>query len=479
MNSKDFNLFLSQLKTEAVKLVLSEKDKNFLSEAYDFGEKKHTGQTRAIGEPYFQNHCVPVAIKIASLGFNVEMIAAGLLHDTIEDTETTYEEIENRFGAKVASLVEGVSKLGKVKYQGNERHVESLRKFFLAIAQDVDVIVIKLCDRWHNLETLHYLPPEKQQRIARESIIIYAQLASRLGIGSLVSTLSDLAFPYAYPEEYKKTRDLMENKLRDEDEIIKKMYRNLLSFTTSLLGYKPKIDKRRKGIYSLYKKLDRKDWNINEIYDLIAFRIIVHKPQDCYAVLGAVHSKWRPVPGRLKDYIALPKPNGYKSLHTAVFSGSGPIVEIQIRTGEMHYQNEYGIASHGIYKLSQERVLTPQTKSWLTELGSFQNFEDRDQYIDNLTTGFFSDRIFVLTPAGDVIDMPQGATVLDFAYLVHSDIGDQAIGGRVDGKYVALKTKLASEQIVDIVTSPRSKPTAHWLDWVVTSHARSKIRRCL
>jgi GTP pyrophosphokinase len=271
----------------------------------------------------------------------------------------------------------------------------------------------------------------------------------------------------------------MENKLRDEDEIIKKMYRNLLSFTTSLLGYKPKIDKRRKGIYSLYKKLDRKDWNINEIYDLIAFRIIVHKPQDCYAVLGAVHSKWRPVPGRLKDYIALPKPNGYKSLHTAVFSGSGPIVEIQIRTGEMHYQNEYGIASHGIYKLSQERVLTPQTKSWLTELGSFQNFEDRDQYIDNLTTGFFSDRIFVLTPAGDVIDMPQGATVLDFAYLVHSDIGDQAIGGRVDGKYVALKTKLASEQIVDIVTSPRSKPTAHWLDWVVTSHARSKIRRCL
>lgn len=479
MSTKGKDLFLRQLKTEVADIGLSDKDKNYLSKIYDFGEKKHTGQTRANGEPYFHNHCVPVAIKIASLGFDVEMIAAGLLHDTIEDTDTTYQEIENEFGQRVAILVDGVSKLGKIKYKGNERHVESLRKFFLAIAKDVDVIVIKLCDRWHNLETLHFLPVEKQQRIARESIVIHAQLASRLGMGKLVSIISDLAFPYAYPEEYKKTVSLMENKLRDEDEIIKKMYRNLLSTTTSLLGYEPKIDQRRKGIYSLYKKLERKDWNIDEIYDLLAFRIIVHNSQDCYAILGAVHGHWRPVPGRVKDYIALPKPNGYKSLHTAVFSGSGPIIEIQIRTEEMHNHNEYGIASHGIYKLSQESGLTPQSREWLQELGNFQKTDDSEKYLDNLTEGFFSDRIFVLTPAGDVIDLPKGATVLDFAYLVHSDIGNQAIGGKVDGKYVALKTKLSSEQIVDIVTSPRSRPTAHWLDWVATSHAKSNIKRSL
>lgn len=476
---KTFTEFISKI-NEVRSAPLTLADEQLLERGYNFGELAHSGQLRASGESYFSAHSVQVALKIASLGYDTDTIAAGLLHDTIEDTDTTWDELNNEFGKSVADLVEGVSKLGSLKYQGNERHVESLRKFFLAVAKDVRVVVIKLCDRWHNLETLEHLPKEKQQRIAKESIAIHAQLASRLGIGSLVTTINDLAFPYAYPEEYKKTKAIRENRLTSEDEVITKIYRTILAELTESLGYQPKVDKRLKGLFSLYKKLERKDWNIDEVYDLIALRVIVRDTADCYASLGIVHGHWRPVPGRVKDYIALPKPNGYQSLHTAIFSGSGPIVEVQIRSEEMHAYNEYGIASHHLYKLNQYEKVAPQSAAWLEQLGEFQNQEiSSNEYMNELELDFFKDRLFALTPKGDVIDLPHGATVLDFAYSIHSDIGDNSVGGKIDGKFVALKTELESGQIIEIITDKKARPSSKWLEWVVTNHARDKIKRHL
>ena len=471
--------FLESLSPQTISTMRGD-DKSKLEEAFNYGMRAHVGQTRASGQAYFFAHCVPVAQKISSLGFDWKVVAAGLLHDTIEDTSVTEDDITKHFSEDIAHLVQGVSKLGKLKYMGSDRHVESLRKFFLAVAKDSRVVVIKLCDRWHNLVTLHYLPKEKQQRIAKESILIHAQLASRLGIGHLVTIINDLAFPYAYPEEYTKTKQLLESRLKYEEDIVVKIYRNLLTELTPALGYKPKIDKRVKSLFSLYTKLVRKEWNIDEIFDLIAIRVIVKKIPDCYAALGIIHAHWRPVPGRVKDYIALPKPNGYQSLHTVIFSGNGPRVEVQIRTEEMHEFNEYGIASHQLYKHSMSGGTTELTQKWFRQLGEFQvSDKSSENYLEELTTNFFSSRIFVLTPEGDVLDMPVGSTVLDFAYVIHSDIGDSAIGGRINGHFCALKTPIENEAVVEVVTDKKSKPTDKWLDWVVTSYAKEKIRRQL
>lgn len=474
-----FEDFIKSLSHQTVQS-MDNSDVATLNKIFEFGAKAHAGQIRASGQAYFFAHCVPVAQKISELGFGWDVVAAGLLHDTIEDTKVTEKDISEQFSPEIASMVQGVSKLGKLKYKGSDRHVESLRKFFLAIAKDSRVVVIKLCDRWHNLETLHFLPVEKQQRIAQESILIHAQLASRLGIGQLVTRINDLAFPYAYPEEYKKTKTLLESRLKDEEEVITKIYRNLLAELTPELGYKPIIDKRVKGIYSLYLKLIRRDWNIDEIFDLIAIRVIVKKIPDCYSALGVIHAHWKPVPGRVKDYIALPKPNGYQSLHTVIFSGNGPRIEIQIRTDEMHAFNEYGIASHQLYKHDQNGQTTEHTKEWFKQLSEFQNSDkSSENYLEELTSNFFSSRIFVLTPEGDVLDMPIGSTILDFAYVIHSDIGDNAMGARMNGQFCALKTPLVNEAVVEIVTDKKAKPSEKWLDWVITSHAKEKIRRTL
>ncbi len=449
-----------------------------LGKAYAYGQLAHAGQTRASGESYFETHCASVADRIASLGMEPEVVAAGLLHDTIEDTETTYDDLVKEFSEEIADLVNAVSKLGKLKYKGDERHVESLRKFFLATAKDTRVIVMKLCDRWHNLETLDHLPESKRQRIALESIEIHAKLASRLNMGRLVSILNDLAFPYAFPEEYQKTKKLLDNHLSRENEIITKAYRNLLAELTTALGYQPIVDKRIKGCYSLYKKLSTKDWNIDDVFDIIALRAIVKTPEDCYTALGVVHRLWRPVPGRVKDYIALPKPNGYQSLHTSIFSGKGAIVEIQIRTEAMHAFNEYGVASHHLYKMAKDSGLSKNSASWLRQLGEFQNDGlSGQEYMKQLTDNFFADRIFALTPLGDVIDLPKEATILDFAFALHSDIGCRAIGGRIDGAYKGLDTVIPNESIVEIITNPKSKPSEKWLAWVVSNHARNKIKR--
>lgn len=458
---------------------ISEDDISLIEAAYDFGKEAHKGQKRANGKPYFEDHCVHVADHILELGMDTPLVCAALLHDTIEDTGVTAEQIEKRFGKEIAQLVEGVSKLGKVKYHGNERHVESLRKFFVSVAQDVRVVILKLADRWHNLETLEFLPPEKQHRIAIESIMIHAPLASRLGMGKLVSTINDLAFPYAYPQEYKRTKKLMDDLIKNADTTITKMYRGLVADLHTTLGYTPKIDKRIKSSYSLYKKLVRKKWNVDEIYDLVALRAIVNSVADCYQSLGSIHSHWRPVPGRIKDYIAVPKPNGYQSLHTAVFSGDGPIVEVQIRTNEMHEFNEFGVASHHSYKNAHlQKGTDKESFAWIEQLREFQNADlTSSDYLKRLRTDFFQDRIFVFTPKGDVIDLPAQATILDFAYAVHTQVGEHASGGKINGKFMALKTPLVSEQIVEIVTSPRAHPSDKWLEMCITSNALGRIRR--
>lgn len=452
-----------------------------IDHAYEFAKAAHAGQVRANGDPYFEGHCAFVAMHIIDLGMDCTLICAALLHDAIEDTTVTVEAIEERFGNEVAQLVEGVSKLGKLKYHGNERHVESLRKFFVSVAQDVRVVILKLADRWHNLETLQYLPEEKQKRIALESIMIHAPLASRLGMGKLVTTINDLAFPYAYPDEYTRTKKLMDAKLKKAEGTIKKIYRGMLVTVSEPLGYTPKVDKRVKGTYSLYKKLERKRWNEDEIFDLVALRVITNTVAECYSALGAVHNHWRPVPGRVKDYIAVPKPNGYQSLHTAIFSGDGPIVEVQFRTQEMHEFNEYGVASHHSYKnRTLQRGAHKETFAWIEQLREFQNAElSPSDYLKELRTDFFQDRIFVFTPKGDVIDLPVGATILDFAYAVHTQVGAHANGGKINGKYMALKSPLQSENIVEIDTSPKAHPSDKWLEMCVTSNAQTRIRRYL
>ena len=452
-----------------------------INRAYDFAKNAHEGQKRSSGAPYFEDHCVHVAEHILDLGMDTPLVCAALLHDTVEDTKVTVKELQKQFGNEIAMLVQGVSKLGKIKYHGNERHVESLRKFFVSVAKDARVVILKLADRWHNLETLQFLQPEKQHRIALESIMIHAPLASRMGMGKLVSTINDLAFPYAYPEEYKKTKKIMDSMISNADATIVKMHRSLSADLHNTLHYLPKIDERIKGTYSLYKKLIRKKWNTESIYDLVALRAIVHSVSDCYQALGAIHSHWRPIPGRVKDYIAVPKPNGYQSLHTAVFSGDGPIVEIQVRTQEMHDFNEYGIASHHSYKNNRvQKGSDKESFAWIEQLRELQKTDlSTNDYLTRLKTDFFQDRIFVFTPKGDVIDLPVGATILDFAYAVHGKIGEHAGGGRINGKFMALKTPLISEQIVEIVTNPKAKPSDKWLEMCITSNALASIRRKL
>jgi GTP pyrophosphokinase len=457
---------------------LSQPDTLLLTTAYNIAKKAHEGQLRKNGEPYFFGHCIPVAYNVASLGMSASMIASGLLHDTLEDTDLTKEELIESCGGDVYQMVEGVSKLSKVRYQGNERHVESLRKFFVAVAQDVRVVILKLCDRVHNLETLLHLEESKRQRIARESILIHAQLAARLGMGQLAVLINDLAFPYAYPKEFERTRGILEQPMMHASKVIEEMYALLPIYSEQVLGYVPDIDKRVKGMYSSFLKLERKDWNVDELHDLIALRIIVKTTEDCYKTLGMLHSHWPPLPGRLKDYIAMPKPNGYKSLHTTLMSRDGLKVEVQIKTIEMHHYAEFGIASHHSYKAKSERQ--KQSFEWLSQLSALKDEAlSPDEYVHELESDFFSTRIFALTPGGDVIDLPAGATAIDFAYAVHSDIGDIAKAAKINGTYAPLSRAIPSEAVVEIITSKGSKPVQKWLSWAHTSHAKNKIRKRL
>ncbi len=462
---------------------LTKNETQLIEKAFSFGQYYHEGQKRSSGRDYFRGHCAHVAHHLHELEMSALTIIAGLLHEVLEETEARHEDLEREFGAEIAFLVAKVSNLGQLKYQHYRRHITSLRKFFVAVAEDVRVIVIKLCDRYHNLQTLQYIPPEKRQRIAEESMLVHANLAQKLNMTQLQQQINDAAFPYVFPEDYRKVKEIQRTSLAKADKAVENIYRQCAAILKKDLAYMPAIDRRIKTTYSLYKKLKAKDWNINAVYDMVALRIIVKTVGDCYQVLGLIHSRWQPLQNRFKDYIATPKTNGYQSLHTTIFSGAGLSVEIQIKTPAMHRAAEFGTASHFNYKNLKEKELGDfdSIKSqfdWLDQLSILKNHPDsnRDDDLKRLRTDFFSNRIFVMTPQGDVIDLIQGATVLDFAFAIHTDLGLKARGGLVNGIYKALKTPLEQQDVVEIITDKKISPQINWLNWAKTASARHSIR---
>lgn len=458
---------------------ISEGDKKLITRACRFSELAHMGQLRKSGEPYY-THVFATGINLATLKMDAETIAAGILHDVLEDTNVTEEQLRKEFGDRIVSLVQGVTKLGKLKYSGAERHVESLRKFFIAMADDIRVVVIKLCDRLHNVQTLEFVPPEKQKRIALETVEIHARLADRLGMGRLKAQLEDAAFPYVYPEEYKKTLSMFESLRPISDkqlaEVVDALNEELTTFDVEI----ERIDYRVKHLYSLWQKLKKYKMDVSKVYDVVALRIIVPEISDCYQALGVIHGLYRPVPGRFKDYIAVPKPNYYRSLHTTIFSGDGTTLEIQIRTKEMHQEAEYGIASHLSYKelgKSVNKDEVAKKMSWTQELLEWQkDVEHHSDFMTNLKNDFFQKRVFALTPKGDVIDLPEGSTAIDFAYAVHSDIGDHTSGAKINGKLVPLDTQLMNRDVVEIEVKENASPKRKWLEMTRTNLAKRHIR---
>lgn len=458
-------------------------EKDLIIRACEFAKKAHEGQLRKSGEPYY-NHVFATGFNLASLKMDTDTIAAGILHDVLEDTVVTEEEMTATFGEHITKLVQGVTKLGKLRYSGAERHVESLRKFFVAMADDIRVVVIKLCDRLHNIQTLQYVSPEKQHRIALETIELHARLADRLGMGRLKAELEDAAFPYVYPNEYKQTVELFESLRPISDEQLEKVVAKLDEELSIFDVRIEQIDSRIKHLYSLWQKLKRFKMDQSKIYDVIALRIIVPTPSDCYQALGVIHGLYRPVPGRFKDYIAVPKPNGYRSLHTTIFSGDGTTLEIQIRTKDMHEEAEYGIASHLSYKEIRKNAgnMTENEINrkigWTKDLLEWQkDVEHHQEFMKNLRTDFFEKRVFVLTPKGDVIDLPEGSTPIDFAYAVHSDIGDHIAGVKVNRRMVPLETKLQNRDIVEIDVKDNAFPKPKWIEMARTTVAKRKIRQ--
>lgn len=460
---------------------LSKKDESLLLKAYKFAEKAHEGQKRMSGDPYFF-HVFETAKILTKLGMDTKTIAAGLLHDTLEDTEATPEQIKKEFGDDILFLINGVTKLGTLKYRGHERHVESLRKFFVAMANDLRVVIIKFADRLHNLRTLQYVREDKRERIARESIEVYAPLANRLGMGKLKGEIEDAAFPYAFPKESKEIEEKFEiekekyekNLKEVSDELKKELRKNKVPVV--------EVSYRMKHKYSLYKKLQKYDMDINKIYDIVALRVVVNTIEECYRVLGIVHSIWNPLPGRIKDYIAIPKPNGYRSIHTTIFTGSGGIAEIQIRTKEMHAEAAYGIAAHFAYKEQGDKKIKKDKSKfqWVEDLKNLHYTEGEPQsLIEHLKMDFFNDRIFIFTPLGDVIDLPEESSVIDFAYSVHSDIGDHISGAKVNGKMVQIFSTLKNGDIVEIITKKDAHPANKWLEYAKTAVAKKHIKQYL
>lgn len=463
---------------------IAQNPNGLVARAYDFAEKAHGGQKRKNGEPYF-NHCVGAASYLADWGLDDAAVAGALLHDVVEDTKYTLPDIEKEFGEEVAFLVDGVTKLGTIKYRGVESQVENIRKMILALSQDIRVVIIKLGDRLHNMKTLNALPPQKQKRIALETMDIYAPLAYRLGMQRISGELEDLAFPYIYPREYRWLIQSVKDRYEERESFLKEVI-PVVKKVLEENGIKYVfIDSRAKRYSSLYKKLLRYDMNIEKVYDLVALRIIVKTVADCYAALGLIHKIWPPLPGRIKDYISLPKPNGYRSIHTTVFCLNKKITEIQIRTQEMHEEDEHGIAAHWMYKhadLLEAKKASQRNKEllWVQQLRQWQKeFANADEFMSSLKIDFFKDRIFVLTPRGEVIDLPVGGTPIDFAYQIHSEIGDQASGALVNGKIVPLDYELRSGDVVEITTQKGKKPSESWMQFVKTATARHRIKSAL
>ena len=459
---------------------INKKDEELIKKAYEFAKRAHEGQKRMSGELYFA-HVFETAKILAKFGMDVQTIVAGLLHDVLEDTKITEEEVKKEFGEDIVFLVNGVTKLGTLKYRGHERHVESLRKFFVAMTNDLRVVIIKFADRLHNLNTLQFLPEEKRSRIAMESIEVYAPLANRLGMGKLKGEIEDAAFPFAYPEEYAQIEKIIKDRKKLYEKNLEEIYKELEKELSKNRVKVVEINYRMKHKYSLWKKLLKREMDIEKIYDIVALRIVVENVEECYKVLGIIHSIWKPLPGRIKDYIAVPKPNGYRSIHTTIFTGSGGIAEIQIRTKEMHAEAAYGIAAHFAYKEKHKKNPDERSKfKWIEELKDFNYELDKPQkYLEHLKTDFFNDRIFIFTPKGDVVDLPEDSSPIDFAYSIHSDIGDHISGTKVNNKIAPILSKLKNGDIVEIITKKDAHPSGKWLEYSKTNIAKKNIRSYL
>ena len=458
--------------------------RDLLYRAYEFAKKAHDGQKRESGEPYIIHPCAIARILI-NLGMDVNTIAAALLHDVIEDTPVTYEQVAEEFSVEIADLVNGVTKLERIQFTSREEfQAESLRKMFLAMARDIRVLIIKLADRLHNMRTLQYRTPEKQKLTARETLEIYAPLAHRLGISTIEWEMEDLALLYLDEEAYREIERLVALKRDARETLVKRIIEELQQKFDSSDLHPLEIAGRPKHFYSIYRKI-KAGHTFDQIYDLTAIRIIVETKEECYAVLGIVHTMYKPIPGRFKDYIAMPKENMYQSLHTTLMGENGAVFEIQIRTMEMHRTAEYGIAAHWKYKEGRtsggRESSLDERLAWLRQLMEWQNdLKDPSEFINTLKVDLFSDRVFVFTPRGDVVELPKGATPIDFAYSIHSQVGNKCVGARINRRMVPLATPLNTGDIVEIQTSASSKgPSRDWLNIAQTSNAKNKIRQFL
>jgi GTP pyrophosphokinase len=470
-----------------IRKIAKNEPQSLIGRAFAFSETAHRAQVRKTSEPYF-NHVLATAEILHGWKMDEATVAAGLLHDTVEDTGVPLETIKKEFGRDVAFLVDGVTKLGHLKYRGAESRAENFRKMILALSEDLRVIFIKLADRLHNMQTLAALPHEKQHRIAQETDEIYASLAYRLGMHDLSGELQDLAFPYLHPKEYEWLRTTAKEQYDERLHYLEKIKPQVETLLREHDIHPQAIEIRAKRYASLYKKLARRGMDMAKIYDLAAMRVIMTTIPECYAALGVVNEKWPPIGSRMKDYIRVPKPNAYRSLHTTVTGPDGKTIEIQIRTKEMHDENEYGVAAHWLYdkkrrgenvsgkKLARELTWVQQLKDWQEHFGKD---ESPEAFLDAMKVNFFTDRIFAVTPKGDAIDLPVGATAIDFAYHIHSEVGNSAVSAKVNGAQAPLDRTLKSGDVITIITQKGKKPSEDWLRFAKTPMARDHIKTAL